>query len=256
MHTRRITTLPPYDADAAQTVAVEPLAYTNDPYPCLNLGTARPGGRLTRFRINKKVVDGSSVAVLGEVDVFKPADGGDPIIIPRQNPNQPDDRLLCVLNISGGSNNPTPATGDGAAIYTAATFSLVNCPQQGKTFPRNAQDVRCVRCNTVLTQGPSEISHPKTGAIREWGTFPPPGVTILAEGFACPARGPQDGYRVIAALLSKNARVRVFRAGHVPKGEPSVVVICWNGKEVIIGTDELSFNPAPLDIDLSQGTVL
>jgi len=253
VHTRKIE-LPPYIANTPQRVTIEPVRFVLEPYPCLELGDD-DRGRPVRVRIHQTLADDLQGAdELGEVSVYQPTDGSAPTIIPFRQTGTPDDRLLSLLRISGGTNNGSRPQG-GAAVYTATTSTMVDCHDRKRKYPHRTQLVSCPHCGTMLSRALAMPEHPDTGQIREWGAFPFAGVRVVAQGLSYPARGANDAYRVILAVLDIDVRFLVHRRGAKTKGEPETVGICWTGKEVILGNDD-SFNPPPQMIDLTKGTII
>lgn len=146
-----------------------------------------------------------------------------------------DRRALVLTDVAAGFR--------GSTMWTAATYVVKPCPRRGDAGAHYQCDV-CGVEYPASKDGDlfwkQENVHPDTGDMRAWGSFPPAGVTVLAQGYKADGiAGRMGGHAVRLLMMEPGSVVRVVRNGRL-YGAPAFRYIKWDGERIQLGTrDEL-----------------
>lgn len=164
-----------------------------------------------------------------------------------------DRRALVKLSVEGGYR--------GGVDYDAADFDVVPCRHVGSSMWRDFSAVgdgiwTCDRCGSRVAATPTRhddlgrpishrYDHALEGKERKYKAFPPPGVTIVAQGQCAQGdAGRMGAWGEYLVIMEPGTTVRICRYGRL-YGAPAVSYLTWTGEEMVLGVK----NPVDVEKD-------
>lgn len=206
------------------------IAFRESPYPCIEIGEEGRGRTLTRVAVARsffEALKAEKKKTLERTSVLKLQDQ---TLILAEERNPDDRRALALVQISAGFR--------GSTKWTAANDDMAVC--QNSERHRNGYG-NCSSCGVTWPEGQD---HPAGKTLHMWGTFPSPGVKVIAEGYCAQGdAGYAGGHAEKLLIMEPCSAFRIVRLGRL-YGVPSRRYVRWTGEVMEVGSWDELFPPS------------
>lgn len=223
--------------------------------PAVLVGEHGRGRKLHQCPVEGALVSDEN-ARIDRADLVKRGSFG-PVFVPEE---VRDDRRAIVLVA-------VPAGFRGGVRFTAASKSRKPCPARQSTTLPNSEcfekladgSKKCQLCGTAWIEkdvAASEAAgedwwanqrHPDSGEALMFDSFPPEGVTVVAEGYVAQGdAGRMGGNAEYLLILKPGAGFRARRAGRL-YGAPAEVFVRWDGENLVLSNEDPSASKGPVE---------
>jgi len=145
-------------------------------------------------------------------------------------------QALVLVDIPPGTGDPNE--------WTCAEKELAPCPKQGEKLEYIEGNYvgNCSLCNEeygkVDNFSNPYLIHPNSGKIKKWGNFPPPGITVVAEGLKVLKEAGTIKNSIVKLIkMGPRTYFRIGRYGNISKGLEEYFIY-WDGKNMYVGSED------------------
>ena len=203
-----------------------------EPYPHVGIGESGRGRSYARVPLGKRdFPESEPPEILERASAIKTRDKGTLLLV-KEKPGDVQ-RALVLVTIPAGYRGGTSWTG----VCTVKN----PCKKRGERLYEH----ECQACGTRIPEYGGV--HPDEGTAYDWPSFPPDGVSVLAEGYRAQGAAGRMGNHVERLLIMEAGTMfRVCRGGRL-YGAPSKRYVVWTGEELKLGSFDELFPASPAE---------
>ncbi len=198
------------------------ISFSRRPYAHVPVGESGPGRLLAMFPVSRSFASrlAETTTSIERASILKTHEDGALWLV---EPQGHDKRAIVHVRVTAGLR--------GTTVISGASYTMVPCPRRGQQISA----VTCDACGAGIRAAGWAKRHPDAGSVPKWSSFPPKGVTPLAEGYCARGdAGHMGGHCELLLLMEPGSAIRVLRQGRL-LGRPAQRIVEWTGVEIRLG---------------------